>query len=165
MDNLKIATAQFEHRSNDKTYNLGVIEKLSEKASREGADVIAFHECSVTGYTFARNLTKEQMLDLAEFIPGGDSILKLKEIADKYNIVILAGRHGRLDVAVDAVDLAHEVAVEVAGRIEIVGRQGLVGARRRLRRLPRPIGKLRPVARQFQSYWFGHDMRKSNWSF
>jgi len=91
MDKLKIATAQFEHRNNDKTYNLSVIENLAEKASKEGADVIAFHECSITGYTFARHLSKGQMLNLAEYIPDGPSILKLTEIAKKYNIVVLAG--------------------------------------------------------------------------
>jgi len=91
MDNLKISTAQFEHRSGDKDYNLSVIEMLSEKAAKEGSNVIAFHECSVTGYTFARKLTKEQMLELAEFIPEGESILKLIEIAKKFDIVILAG--------------------------------------------------------------------------
>lgn len=91
MDKLKISTAQFENKSGDKNYNLTIIEKLSEKASKEGSDVIAFHECSITGYTFARQLTKEQMLDLAEFIPDGESILKLKEIATKFNITILAG--------------------------------------------------------------------------
>lgn len=91
MDNLKIATAQFENKSGDKAYNLSVIEKLSEKAAKEGANVIAFHECSITGYSFARHLTREQMLDLAEFIPDGPSILKLKEIAAKFDITILAG--------------------------------------------------------------------------
>ena len=53
--------------------------------------MIAFHECSITGYTFARHLSKEQMLDLAEFIPAGDSIKKLTGIARKYDIAILAG--------------------------------------------------------------------------
>ncbi len=91
MDKLKISTAQFEHKSGDKGYNLSVIERLSKKASEEGSDVIAFHECSITGYTFARQLTKEQMLDLAELIPEGGSILKLKEIANKFDITILAG--------------------------------------------------------------------------
>ena len=91
MDKLKISTAQFEHKNGDKSYNLSVIERLSEKASTEGADVIAFHECSITGYTFARHLSKEQMLDLAEYIPNGTSILKLADIAKKNNIVILAG--------------------------------------------------------------------------
>jgi len=91
MENLKISTAQFENRSGDKRYNLSVIERLSQKAASEGSDVIAFHECSVTGYTFARHLSKEQMLDLAEFIPGGESISKLTDIAKRSDIVILAG--------------------------------------------------------------------------
>jgi predicted amidohydrolase len=91
MDNLKIATAQFEHRSGDKEYNLRVIEALSRKASLEGARIVAFHECSVSGYAFARHLTKQQMLDLAEIIPQGNSVKKLQEIAKKNDIVVLAG--------------------------------------------------------------------------
>lgn len=91
MEKLKISTAQFENRSGDKDYNLAVIEKLTKKAATDGSKVIAFHECSITGYTFARKLSKEQMLDLAEFIPEGESILKLQEIAQKYDITLLAG--------------------------------------------------------------------------
>lgn len=91
MEELKIATAQFEHRSGDKSYNLSVIEKLTKKAAAEGSKVVAFHECSITGYTFARRLSKIQMLDLAEFIPGGESITRLTQIAGKYDTTILAG--------------------------------------------------------------------------
>jgi predicted amidohydrolase len=91
MDNIKISTAQFEHKSGDKIANLAVIERLAKKAAKEGSNVIAFHECSITGYTFARKLSKEQMLDLAELIPNGPSILKLIEIAKQNDIVILAG--------------------------------------------------------------------------
>jgi 5-aminopentanamidase len=91
MNKLKISAAQFENKSGDKVYNLSVIEKLSKKAAEEGSNVIAFHECSITGYTFARHLSKEQMLDLAESIPEGESILKLTEIAKANDIVILAG--------------------------------------------------------------------------
>lgn len=91
MENLKIATAQFEHKSGDKNYNLSIIDDLAGKASGDGAQVVAFHECSITGYTFARNLSKAQMLDLAEFIPTGESIMALTAIATKYNIAILAG--------------------------------------------------------------------------
>ncbi len=91
MEELKIATAQFEHRSGDKSYNLSVIEKLTKKAAAEGSKVVAFHECSITGYTFARHLSKNQMLDLAEFIPGGESITRLTQIAGKYDTTILAG--------------------------------------------------------------------------
>ncbi|MDB4904128.1 MAG: nitrilase [Mucilaginibacter sp.] len=91
MDNLKIATAQFEHKSGDKKYNLQIINQLSANAAKEGANVVAFHECSVTGYTFAMHLSREQMLDLAEYIPDGPSIVKLTEIAREHNITVLAG--------------------------------------------------------------------------
>ncbi len=91
MQKIKISTAQFENKSGDKDYNLSVIDKLSQKAAAKGSDVIAFHECSITGYTFARNLSKEQMLELAEIIPDGPSIVRLTKIAEKHNITILAG--------------------------------------------------------------------------
>ena len=91
MDKLKISTAKFENKSGDKQYNLFVIEKLSKQASTQGSKVIAFHECAITGYTFARKLSKDQMLELAEIIPEGPSILKLTEIAKRYDISILAG--------------------------------------------------------------------------
>lgn len=91
MENLRIATAQFENASGDKAYNLGVIRDLSAKAAAQGAQVVAFHECSITGYTFARQLSREQMLDLAERIPDGDSISELTNIARDNNIVVLAG--------------------------------------------------------------------------
>lgn len=91
MEEIKISTAQFENRSGDKEYNLSVIEALAKTAALEGSQAIAFHECSITGYTFARNLSKDQMLELAELIPEGPSIIRLTYIAKKYDITILAG--------------------------------------------------------------------------
>ncbi|MDB5135838.1 MAG: nitrilase [Mucilaginibacter sp.] len=91
MQNLKIATAQFENRSGDKEYNLGIINELAAKAAERGAQVIAFHECSITGYTFAMPFSKQQMLDVAEFISGGPIIERLTAIAKEHNVVILGG--------------------------------------------------------------------------
>jgi predicted amidohydrolase len=91
MQPIKIATAQFENRSNDKSYNLGIIRRLSAQAKTQGAQVIAFHECSVTGYTFARHLNREQLSAIAEPIPGGESIQVLISIAKELDIIILAG--------------------------------------------------------------------------
>lgn len=91
MKKLKISTAQFENQSGNKEYNLSVIENLSRKAAEEGSKVIAFHECSITGYTFARRLTKAQMLNIAEPVPQGKSIERLRQIAGKFDITILAG--------------------------------------------------------------------------
>ena len=95
---LKLATAQFENKSGDKDYNLSVIRQLSEKAALQGARAIAFHECSITGYSFARRLSREQMLELAEPIPGGPSIRRLTEIAREYDIAILERQIGRAHV-------------------------------------------------------------------
>lgn len=91
MEKIRIATAQFEHTSNDKDYNLSIIDHLSRQAASQQARMIAFHECSITGYTFARHLSKSQMLKLAEIIPGGDSVDALAQIAKRNNIAILAG--------------------------------------------------------------------------
>jgi predicted amidohydrolase len=91
MQNIKIATAQFENKSGDKLYNLSVIDRLSKKAADEGARAIAFHECSVIGYSYARKLSRRQMLDISEIIPGGESIQRLQSIAEKNQITILAG--------------------------------------------------------------------------
>ncbi len=94
---LRIATAQFENRSGDKQFNLTAIEELSAKAARLGANVVAFHECSITGYSFARRLSQEQLWDLAEVIPGGASIEALTGIARRHGIAVLAGLFERGD--------------------------------------------------------------------
>jgi predicted amidohydrolase len=91
MKNFKIATAQFENKSGDNAYNLSVIKQLTKQAANQGAQAIAFHECSITGYTFARHLSKPQMLELAELVPQGQSVTQLIEFAKEFNIAILAG--------------------------------------------------------------------------
>lgn len=120
MKDLKIATAQFENRSGDKEYNLSVMEQLAGEAAADGTKAIAFHECSVTGYTFARHLSKEQMLELAEPIPGGASLEKMRQIAEKYDMAILAGLFEK-----DADDKLYKAYV-------CVDRNGLVARYRKL---------------------------------
>ena len=97
MEPLKIATVQFETRDNDKVYNLSIIREMCRKASVEGADVVAFHECSVCGYTFAKDLSREELLAIAEPIPTGESTQALIAIAKEFGVTLLAGffeRHG-----------------------------------------------------------------------
>lgn len=91
MKNLKIATVQFEHNSLDKEYNLEVIDSTCEKAAKAGVDVVSFHECCISGYTIAKSLSKEEILDLAEPLPDGQSIKTLIRIAGKYGVTLLAG--------------------------------------------------------------------------
>lgn len=91
MKKLKIAVAQFEPKDGDKEYNLSVIEQLTEKAKNACADVISFHEMSITAYTFLKDLSREEVISFAEEVPGGKSTKKLIEIAAKYDITVLAG--------------------------------------------------------------------------
>jgi len=88
---MNLAVAQFEPKDADKTYNLRVIDKLTKKAKSQGADVISFHEMSITAYTFTKDLNRDEMLDLAEEVPVGKSTEKLMAISAKYDIPILAG--------------------------------------------------------------------------
>ncbi|MFO7256220.1 MAG: nitrilase family protein [Bacteroidota bacterium] len=91
MNPIKVSTAQFENRSGDKAYNLSVIELLAEKAAAEGSSVVAFHECSITGYSFARHLSREQLTAVAEMVPDGPSVHRLIGISRRHNIAVLAG--------------------------------------------------------------------------
>jgi predicted amidohydrolase len=88
---LKIASIQFENASGDKDKNLQTIERLARAAAARGAQVVAFHETSITGYTFASSLTHSQLLGLAEPVPDGPSVKRLMQIADKAGVIILAG--------------------------------------------------------------------------
>src|SRR4051812_47180264 len=87
---LRISTAQFENASGDKAANLSIIRRLAHKSS-ERTDILAFHECCITGYTFAQHLSRPQLLDVAEPVPLGPSTQELIEIAKETGLVLLAG--------------------------------------------------------------------------
>jgi predicted amidohydrolase len=89
--NLNIATVQFENASGDKSYNLAKIDHFCALAALKGAQVVSFHECSITGYTFARTLTRAQLFDLSETIPDGPSIRDLVSTARRHKVYVLAG--------------------------------------------------------------------------
>lgn len=91
MKQLNVATVQFENSSGNKEFNLNRIDYFCRQAASSGAKVVAFHECSITGYTFARKLSKEQLTEIAEPIPSGPSTQRLIGIAKELNIYILAG--------------------------------------------------------------------------
>ena len=88
---MNLAVAQFEPKDGDKQYNLSIIRELTERAKAQGADVISFHEMSITAYTFTKDLGLEEITNLAEEIPNGKSINELIKISGKYDIPILAG--------------------------------------------------------------------------
>src|SRR5690606_38896294 len=88
---MNISVAQFQPKDGDKIYNLSIIRKLTEKAKLNKADLISFHEMSITAYTFTKDLSLEQITDLAEEVPNGKSTLELIAISKELDIPILAG--------------------------------------------------------------------------
>jgi predicted amidohydrolase len=91
MNPIKISAVQFEHKSLDKDYNLSIIEKFCADAAAKGSNVVAFHECCISGYTIANSLTEKKLNEISEPIPDGPSISRLITIATTYNLTILAG--------------------------------------------------------------------------
>jgi predicted amidohydrolase len=91
MRDIRIAAAQFEARDGDKQYNLGRIEALTQQAVAAGAEIVSFHECSITGYTFLQDLSADQVAALAEPIPDGPSTQRLIALARQYQVCLLAG--------------------------------------------------------------------------
>ena len=88
---MNIAVAQFEPKDGEKSYNLSLIKELTKKAKSQGADLISFHEMSITAYTFTKDLSLEEITSLAEEVPNGKSTQELIKISKKYDIPILAG--------------------------------------------------------------------------
>jgi predicted amidohydrolase len=91
MKTIKIAVAQFQPKDGDKSYNFSVIDKLTAKSKDAGAEIICFHEMSITAYTFFKDLSREKVVALAEKIPDGESTKKLIQIGAKYDIAVMAG--------------------------------------------------------------------------
>lgn len=108
MKDITIATAQFEHHSNDKSYNLKIIEDLSTVAKNEGAEVVSFHELSITGYTFLQDIENSELDAISEELTDSPSLKILQQIAGDLSLVVMAGlverRNGRYFNTYVAVD-------------------------------------------------------------
>ncbi|MFN7938513.1 MAG: nitrilase-related carbon-nitrogen hydrolase [Bryobacteraceae bacterium] len=88
---IRVGTAQFEARDGDKDYNLGRIEALTATAVAQGAQLVCFHECSISGYTFLETLSREQLEVIAETVPGSASVEALRRIAAEHGVIVSAG--------------------------------------------------------------------------
>lgn len=88
---MNLAVAQFEPKDGDKAYNLSAIRKLTKKAKSKGADLISFHEMSITAYTFTKDLSLKHITNLAEEVPNGKSTQELIGVSKEFNMPILAG--------------------------------------------------------------------------
>ncbi len=75
----------------DKAANLRTIEGFVEQAAAQGARLVLFPECCITGYWFMRNLNVAQLAELAEPVPAGPSTQRIIELARRHNLSVGAG--------------------------------------------------------------------------
>jgi predicted amidohydrolase len=91
MTSIRCATVQFEHRASDKKYNLGIIEHFTREASERRVQLVSFPEMCITGYWHIRNLGRSQLEALAEQVPDGPSVSRLRQLARERGIGLGAG--------------------------------------------------------------------------
>ncbi len=82
---------QFQHRPGNKEVNLSKVAQFSELAHRAGAHIVAFPEMCITGYWHVRNLSRSDIADLAEPVPGGASTKRLLHLSRQFHLTIGAG--------------------------------------------------------------------------
>lgn len=88
---LRVAAVQMESLPGDKTANFAKVEHFTAQAAAQGATLVVFPECCLTGYWFIRHLTLEQLTALAEPVPGGPSTQRLLTLAQRHGVSVGAG--------------------------------------------------------------------------
>ena len=91
MRDIRIAAAQFEARDADKDYNFGRIDALARQAVARGAEIVSFHECCITGYTFLQGLSRADIGAIAEPVPDGPSTQRLLGLSRDVGVPLLGG--------------------------------------------------------------------------
>jgi len=86
----KISSVQFQHRANDKSYNLGRIDHFSRQAAQAGSRLVAFPEMCVCGYWHVPKLDEQALRALAEPL-SGPSISHVARLAREQDIAIGCG--------------------------------------------------------------------------
>ena len=91
MRDIRVAAVQFEHAPGDKPANMHKIERFVAQAAVQGAAIVAFPECCLTGYWHLRHLSRAGLEALAEPVFDGPSSQRLIALAREYHITIGAG--------------------------------------------------------------------------
>lgn len=84
---IKVAGVQMDVAFADKNRNLDRIVKSTEAAAIDGAKLIVFPECAVTGYCFD---SREEALPFAESIPG-PSTEQLTAVCRRFDVFTVVG--------------------------------------------------------------------------
>lgn len=88
---VRVASVQMESAPGDKDANFRKIEAFTAAAAKQGATIVIFPECCLSGYWFMRHLSAEQLAALAEPVPDGPSVRRLRALAESSGLIIGAG--------------------------------------------------------------------------
>ena len=88
---IKTASVQFNHKPGRKQENLNIIRNFAKMAHEESVEILVFPEMCISGYWHVRNLDKPAILELAESIPGGDSVQEISSMSASTGMIIGAG--------------------------------------------------------------------------
>lgn len=88
---IRVASVQMESLPGDKESNLATIAAWARAAAGDGARLVVFPECSLTGYWFLRHLSDGALRELAEPVPAGPLVTRLRECSRDLGIGIGAG--------------------------------------------------------------------------
>lgn len=89
-DVLKIATVQFEHRPDDKRYNLERVAHFARRAAVAGARLVVCPEMCLVGYWQLRRHSADTLRALAEPVHG-PSVSAVRSLAREHGIGVGAG--------------------------------------------------------------------------
>ena len=88
---LRAAAVQMESTPGDKAANFTKLERLAGDAVAAGAQLLVFPECCLSGYWFIRHLSVEQLEVLAEPVPDGPTMTRVRRLAQRHQVTIGAG--------------------------------------------------------------------------
>jgi len=91
MKPIRAAAVQFQHLPGDKAANLDIMRAMTLEAAAEGVDLLVFPEMCITGYWHVRNLSREEIVELAEPVPEGASTQTLLQWSGETGMTIGAG--------------------------------------------------------------------------
>lgn len=91
MQDIRIASVQFEPRPLDVQWNLGRVEHFARRAAEAGAQLVAMPECCITSYMPLAPLGRDELAAVAQGVPGGPSAQRVRAIAGDCGLAVGAG--------------------------------------------------------------------------
>ena len=91
MKPIRAAAVQFNHQPGDKSANLKTIAAFIDEAAEQSVDLLVFPEMCITGYWHLRDFSREQLDELAEPVPAGESAQALLAHSKRTGMTIGAG--------------------------------------------------------------------------